>query len=690
MIKIVINILFFLLATGSAFAQVDRSVMPKPGPAPEIKVGNYEYFQLKNGLKVIVVENHKLPRVSFSLIIDRDPILEKDKVGYISMAGEMLRRGTRNRTKDQIDEQVDFIGATLATGGNSIYASSLTKHMDVLLDLMTDILYNPVFPQEELDKIKKQTISALASEKDDPDAIAQNVAHVVLYTRDHPYGEIQEEEDVNNIARHDLVNYYDTYFKPNISYLAIVGDIGIKDARKAAKKYFAKWKKGEVPEHTYKIPKAPEENVVALVNRSSAVQTVLSLTYPVVLPKGVPDVIKASVMNQILGGSSSSRLFKNIREDKAYTYGAYSSISSDELVGNFRAGASVRNEVTDSTINEFIYEFNRIRNTEVDEAELSRAKNELVGRFGRSLESPQTVASYAISIYRYNLPQDYYDNYVNNVDHVTREEVRQMADKYIEPEHLNIVAVGKAGEIADKLKEYGPIQYYDTYGNKIDPSKAVIPPGMNATVVINNYLKAIGGKDRLRKIKTLHYDMEADVMGNKLEMQIFKKEPNKSHVEVKMGGNVVSEQIFNGKDARIMRMGNPVPTDEKVVEQLKIEGYPFPEMQYTQEDVKTELIGMEDINGKNAFAVEITYPSGESVINYYDTRTWYKIRQTRSVDTPQGKTEISTDFGEFASEDGIIFPHMFKIPVGQGMQMNAEVKSLELNTEIGDDLFQLE
>ncbi len=687
--KSALYILLLIIST-TGFAQVNRSAKPAPGPAPEIKIGDYETFEMKNGLKVIVVENHKLPRVSFSLIIDRDPILEKDKVGYVSMAGQMLRQGTVNRTKDQIDEEVDFIGASLSTGASSIYASSLTKHKEKLLELMTDILYHPVFPQEELDKVKKQTISGIASQKDDPEAIAENVSQVVLYSKDHPYGEIQLEENVENITREDLVNYYNTYFKPNIAYLAIVGDIKLKEAKKLVNKYFKEWETGTVPEHEYPTPEMPDENQVALVDRPASVQTVLDLSYPIILEKGDPDVIKAAVMNQILGGSSASRLFKNIREDKGYTYGAYSSISSDELVGNFSAGASVRTEVTDSAVTEFINEFKLIRESQVSDNELLLAKNVLIGSFGRSLESPQTVASFAINIERYNLPHDYYNTYVQKVEGVNPLDIQQMALKFIRPENLYIIAVGLGSEIGDQLEKFGPITFYDPYGNVIDPATVKLPSGLTAAKVIENYIEAIGGEEKLMSVKDIKYKMTADVMGNELEMDILKKDPNKMKVEVKMGPNVMSEQVFDGEKAKLVQMGNEIEADEKMIERFKIEGLLFPEMNYQKLGVKTDLVGIEKIDGNDAYAVNVTYPSGEMLTNYYDVKTGYKIRQMQVMNTPQGEMTTATDFSDFNEKDGIVFPHVFKIPMGPNMKMNAEVKSIEINTGLDNDMFKIE
>jgi predicted Zn-dependent peptidase len=210
---------FTLLFYLPVLAQLDRTKVPAPGPAPEIKIGKGETFELKNGLKVIVVENHKLPRVAFNLVLDFEAILEGDKAGYASIAGDLMSAGTTTKNKSQIDVAVDFIGATLNTSASGIYAASLTKHQDALLELMTDVLYNPSFPEDELEKLRKQTLSALADQKERPSAIAANIRGVLLYGKDHPYGEISTEETVNAITIEDVKNYYNKYFTPEIAYL---------------------------------------------------------------------------------------------------------------------------------------------------------------------------------------------------------------------------------------------------------------------------------------------------------------------------------------------------------------------------------------------------------------------------------------------------------------------------------------
>jgi predicted Zn-dependent peptidase len=438
------------LSTGS-FAQLDRSKIPTGGPAPAIQIGKYETFALPNGLKVFVVTNRKLPRVAFNLVLDNDPVQEKEFAGYVDIAGQMLRTGTKTRTKEQLDEAIDFIGASLSTSESGIYGASLKKHQDKLLELMSDVVLNPSFPESELNRIKRETISGLASQKDDPNAVAGIVGNVVLYGPQPPLRRTHHRGIRGKVTLDKVKSFYNTYYKPNVAYLAVVGDITTAEARTAVEKYFGKWQKGTVPKHTYTADPAPAKTKIALVDRPSSVQSVLSIAHTVPLKPGSPDAIKARITNDILGGAGG-RLYNNLREKRGLTYGAYSSISPDKLIGEFSANASVRNAVTDSALVEFMNELERIRDAKVSPEELKQSKAGVTGSFVRSLESPQTVASFAINTARYKLPADYYQNYLKNVAAVTRTTCRTLPRKYIQPEQAHIVVVGNASEVADKLK----------------------------------------------------------------------------------------------------------------------------------------------------------------------------------------------------------------------------------------------
>ncbi|HJW28514.1 MAG TPA: pitrilysin family protein, partial [Saprospiraceae bacterium] len=347
-----------------------RSMAPKAGPARAIEIGKSTNYTLSNGLKVIVVENHKIPHVSYQLSIDHDPILEKEKSGVIDMTGTLIGNGTTTKSKAEINEAVDYIGANLSTNGTGGFASSLTKHTDKILALFSDVILKPSFPQSEFDKIKTQTLSSLQTQKDEPNSISHNVSNALTFGSNHPYGEITNEITVSNINLQDCIDYYKANFKPGNAYLIIVGDITPDVAKAKAEKYFGSWSAGTIPPHTYDAPKPLDKTAVAFVDKAGAVQSLINIQYAVDLKPGSADDIPCRVMNSILGSGFSGRLFKNLREDKAYTYGAYSSLSSDRLVGSFSANASVRNAVTDSAVTQFMVELNRMKNEPVTKTEL--------------------------------------------------------------------------------------------------------------------------------------------------------------------------------------------------------------------------------------------------------------------------------------------------------------------------------
>lgn len=480
-------ILFILsCAGGPAQAQVDRSEAPGPGPAPVINIGSPATFTTANGIRVFVVENHAVPQVTVSLILDRDPILEKDKVGYINMEGQLMRRGTTTMSKAQLDEAIDFLGGYVRTGSASASASSLTQNFEQLFALYSEVILRPSFPDSELAKIKKQTLSGLEAGKDDPESIMSNVTAVVNFGKDFPYGEVETDTTVNNITLDDIKAYYHTYWKPNIGYMAFVGDITADRAKALVNKYLGSWQKGEVPKMEYPIPQKPEKTAVIVVNRPAAVQTNIEFTAPVVLKPGASENFPVNVMNEILGGGSSGWLFQDLREKYGYTYGAYSSIGNDPLVSSFSASAAVRTAVTDSALMRFTYELNRIRDERVDQAKLDSVKNQISGNFALSLENPSRIAQFAINIARYNMPADYYKNYLKSIAAVTAEDVQKAALEYVVPDRSNIVLVGNAKEFADKLEPFGTVRYVNIYG---DPAEAPVSKSIPAGVTAENVTK---------------------------------------------------------------------------------------------------------------------------------------------------------------------------------------------------------
>ncbi|MBI0401097.1 M16 family metallopeptidase [Cyclobacterium marinum] len=675
-------ILFAAFITFGTQAQVDRSVLPPPGPAPKIEFTDPATFTLDNGLKVFVVPNNKLPRVAFYLILNRDPLFEGDNAGLTGFVGDMMMAGTSSRTKEELDEEIDFIGASLGAGSTSLSASSLKKHQGKVLELMTDVLYNPIFPQEELDKLKKQTLTSLASSKDDPDYLAGVISNALVYGKEHPYGETMTEETVENVNLEDIKEYYRTYFKPNIAYLAIVGDITDKEAKNLVNDYFSSWEKGKVPTFDYQKPELPAENKVALLDRSSAVQSVINIAFPVEMHLTNPDYMATRVMNFILGEGFNSRLNGNLRETKGYTYGARSSFGSDKLIAKFSAGTSVRNEVTDSSVYEMIYEIRNLKENGITEEELTMAKANLSGRFGRSLENPNTIATFAINIDRYNLPEDFYSNYLQRLDALTVEDINQVAAKYLKPENMYITVVGNGAAIKEGLAQFGEISMYNYKGDEVQEIQ-LSDASKTASDVISDYLEAIGGVTAVEAIKTAKLEMTAEVQGTKLEMMAIHDMENQRLVQqVVVMGNVASKTLVKDGKATVSSMGKSQSLTDEQYEDVKMASlWLVPELYYETMGYSLSLDGAVDLDGESAYKVIVSNPTGGQVVNFYSIDSGLKLKS---------ENQLSGDvsYQEYQEFEGVQVPVKMSIKSPMlPVPLETQVNNVELNLSVSDQDF---
>jgi len=478
------------------FAQIDRTKIPASGPAPKINIGTPEKFTLPNGLQVLVVENHKLPRVSVTLDIDNPPRAKGDKKGVESFVGGMLGTGSATISKESFDKEVDYLGANISFGSESGFASSLSKYFPRVLELMADAAFNPIFTQDEFDKQKKQSLDVIKNSENSVAAIASRVDRLLTFGKDHPYGEFTSETTLKNITLKDVKDYYSKVFKPNNAYLVVIGDVDFNTVKKQITNLFSGWKKGVITAKTLTEVKNTETTEINFVNMSNAVQSEISIINVVDLKINNKDYFAALLANQILGGGSTGMLAKNIREDKGYTYSVGSGISASRYASRFKASASVRNMVTDSTIIELMKEINKIRYKKSTRKDLDIAKAKYIGSFVRNVEKPSTIAGYALNILQNNLSVDYYENYLANINAVTLEDVQNAAIKYFRGDKARIVITGKGIDVLTNLEKGDYIiKYFDKEGNPTEkPAMTLpIPEGMTAETVINKYITAIGG-----------------------------------------------------------------------------------------------------------------------------------------------------------------------------------------------------
>jgi predicted Zn-dependent peptidase len=683
--------IYSLIAVVVAFSltaqtTIDRSTAPSPGPARVPTIASYESFELKNGLKVFVVEDHKLPRISMSLILDRDPIVEGEKAGYVAIAGDLLGSGTTTRTKAQFDEEVDFMGARFSTSASSMNVGGLSKYTDDLVEIMSDVLLNPSFETEEFEKLKSQMTSGLKANADDPDAIAGNLRGATLYGLEHPYGEVMTESTVEAVTLEDCKNYFSSYFRPNIAYMVVIGDITVKDAKKKLSKALKGWKASDVPAHDYEKTSVPSAGRIVMVDKPSAVQSVVWLGNVIDLPQGHPDIEPLRIANQILGGGMSGRLFTNLREDKAFTYGAYSSFGIDELNSTFGASAKVRNEVTDSAIVEFLMEIGRMRTESVTEEDLIAAKASLSGAFGRSLESTSSAANFALNIARYGLPSDYYNNYLARLEAVTAEDVMRVSNQYMKTDNLTISVVGKAQDVAAGLAAFGEVEYYDAEGMPTDaPTFLFMPEGITLETVFAKYYEAMGGVDVLSSLKAMDMKAHLEIPGmpGQLKMRTAKITPNKFMMEQSMQGMTVMKMTYvDGVGKQSGMQGEKELEGEELEDLKKQASFVVDELAWMQDLESFTFDGQTLMDGKAVYQVS----EGEKT-RYFEVETGLFYKSTETTETPEGDMAVSMTVEEWGEYNGIKMPKVSKQSAGQ-QTFTIIVDSVEFGDDVKAKLFK--
>ncbi|WP_282069234.1 M16 family metallopeptidase [Olleya namhaensis] len=679
-------LLAVLFISISASAQIDRSKQPKPGPAPAITLEIPGEFELKNGLKVLIVENHKLPRVSYSLTIDNQPITEGDKAGTSAMLGAMLGNGTTSIAKDAFNEEIDFLGARLNFSSDGAFASGLSKYSDRILELMADAAINPLFNGEEFEKEKERVLEGLKSNEKSVDAVAGRVGSALSYGVKHPYGEFISEETVNNIDLNNVRAFYQKYFNPNNAYLVIVGDVDFKTVEKQVKKYFKKWDKG-IDFSTNLITPSPNvaNTQIDFVDMPNAVQSNVALTNNVVLEMNDPDYHAVLIANKILGGGFNSYLNMNLREANGWTYGARSSIGTSRYgASRFSASTAVRNMVTDSTVIETLKEIKRIKNEPVTAEALANAKAKYVGDFVLALESPQTIARYALRIKLNKLPSDFYKTYLSKINAVTIEDVQRVANKYFKPENARIIIVGKGSEVISGLEKTGiPINYYDKYANPVAKPEfsKPIPAGVTAKTVLDNYITAIGGTNNINMVNSVKMDGDFVIQGAPpLTVELKKTKDNKESMEVAMQGMVMMKSKWNGTEGYREQQGQKMPLSETEVSDKKAEAGMFPETKYDMANVT--LVSIVDIDGADSYKVKVV-KGDDASYRYYDVATNLLV-QEESTTEAQGKEMTTTvKYDNYSEVNGVKFPYAQTIMAGpQTMSMN--IKNVKVNEGVTD------
>lgn len=677
--KLVYILIMVFLATGT-HAQTDRS-QPKPGPAPKVNVGKPKTFELPNGLKVMVVENHKLPRVTMTLSIDNPPFIEGNKKGVDDMTGALLGNGTTKIPKDDFLEEIDFMGAMLNFNSSGATANTLSRYFPRVLELLAQGATDPLFTQEEFDKEIARYIDGLKAEEKSVTSNAQRVENVLTFGTGHPFGEFVTESKLKGLTLTDVKSHYKKYFVPNNAYLIILGDVNYKEVKKLVEKNFASWKKGTIPAQNYNEPQNVSQTEINFVDMPNAVQSEIAVLSTVNLKMTDKEYFAVLVANQILGGDFNSYLNMNLREAHGWTYGARSSIRGNKYVGKFKMNSQVRNEVTDSAVVETMKELNRIRTAKVTPEELATVKATFIGNFVMDAEKPEIIARQALLTQTQGLPKNFYKNYIKNINAVTADDVLNAAQKYFSYENARILVVGKGSDVVPTLEKLPyTINYFDRFGNPTaKPEAKKLDANVTLQSVFDKYIAAVGG-EKTKDVKSIMANYEAEVQGMKLNLKIIHTADGKSMNRVTGMGMELSKSVFNGETGYSVNQGQRKDMDEEETANAKYEALPFPELILAQKE-GISLAGIEAFNGKDAYVVL----DGKKK-TFYDVNSGLAVGTSTEIEAQGMKMVQTVTYGEYQDFNGIKFPSEFTMNVG--MDMVFKLTDIKFNEGVSNADFQ--
>jgi predicted Zn-dependent peptidase len=667
--------------------QAQDRPQPKPGPSPTINIKKPVSFTMPNGLKVLVVEDHKLPRVSFNLSIDTAPYAEGDKKGVDELTGSLIGNGSMAIAKDTFNEEIDFLGADINFSTNGAYASGLSKYSKRILELMADGALNPNFTQEEFDKEKDKLIEGLKTQEKSVPVVAGRVENVLVFGKEHPDGEYLSEKTINNVSLADVKSHYETYFVPEHAYLVVIGDVKFKETKKMVEKLFGSWVKASAPNISYTAPKNVQYTQINFVDMPNAVQSEISLVNSVSLKLSDPDYFPVIVANQVLGGDFNSYLNMNLREAHGWTYGARSSIGVNKYtVTKFKANSQVRNMVTDSAVVEFIKEIKRIRTEKVTDEALNNVKAGYVGRFVMQVEKPQTVARYALNIETEGLPADFYENYIKNIQAVTADDVMRVMNKYVLADNMRILVTGKGTDVIPGLEKLKiPIFYFDKFGNPTEKPKMKkpAPAGVTVKTVLDSYISAIGGAKAVAGVKTLFVSGSSEIEGAPAPLSYTSKKDAKGRTFTKLelvGMMELNKQVIGDTSGYSAAQGQKKDLTPEEFAEKKATATTFEELLLSKKADVT-LDGIEPINGSDAYAIK----NGKSIL-YYDVKTGLKVMSSSTSERNGQKMTSTISFTDYKDVKGIKIPH--NIVMSQGRDIEIKITDVKINEGVTDADFQ--
>ncbi len=688
--KLSILFLLMLAFVSASIAQVDRSQKPAAGPVPKSAFPPFTETKLKNGLRVVIVENHKQPIVFFRTLILSGNAQDRQSVGAASTVSALLEKGTKTRSADDIAKKLDFYGAEIGAGSSvddiNVSINCMKKDLNDVLPIYSDVIKNPSFPKDEFDKYASRTLSGLKAAKQSPGELGRKMGRKLTYGL-HPYGEIITEETVGKLTTEMLKDWHGVNFCADNAIIAVVGDVTEKEIMPMLEKYFGDWKKGARVQPIYPPLNETHGMTISLVNRPSSVQSSIRLQ-KLGLAATNPSFDKASLLMSIFAGNGTigfqNRLFQNIREKHGYTYTPGGSLTTSLDRGIFVAVAEVRNAVTDSALDQMLLEYRRLSSEQVPAQELDFAKGLITGKYLMDLANPQLTSAKALSILEYGLPRDYYSTYATRISGFSAQDLQQVGQQVYSPNDLNIIVIGDASQVKAKLERFGKVNVYDL---DLQPVKfleeKLAPSAMTLDQVLQLMYKGLN-KPALEKITSRQTEGERNLSltgdSHKASLITIEAAPNKKYEKMDFGAPMVMESRNDGHHIyQYYPGGNGVVNPD---EKFELARTIFNDALHLQDQGNTvKLLGVGNTPAGEAYVLDVTKGNIEHEKWYISKENGYIVRKSfLSGDEP-----LTSDYSDFRPVDGIPYP--FHEETHGAADMSLQVSSIKHNITVDEKLF---
>ncbi len=674
-----------------AYATIDVTKKPAPGPVAAVRFPNFQTLHLANGLKIFVIEDHEQPTVAFRVQIGVGSIVDPaGKAGAMEMLVDMLTKGTTTRSALDIAQALDSIGASLTTsaGGDALYIvlSGLKKYSTSMLTILADILQHPTFPETELAKYKQQAIAGLQHEKTQPFSIANKLARKVIYGKHHPYSQAPTEESINSISAADLRQLHQQYFVPNLLSIAVVGDITPTEVQQWMDSFFGKWE-----QHSVQLPTVPAPKVapagVYFIERPGSVQSTIVAT-ALGVPYAHPDYEKLRLAAEMLGSGFGGWFFRTLRETYGYTYTPFAFLTRARYANRFVGAADVRNPVTDSALTVMIDQIVRLGTEGPKEAELYRIKRHSVGSYLMAFESSDFVASLIQRADLFGESFDHLKQFPQRYLHYTPQEVRSVAARYLAATNLRFVVVGDPS-VLEKLENFGNIYRYDLDLNPLtDTATAGESISFSINKILDRYERAVGGKEKINQIHTLQAKGSITMASGprKFSGELLKelKRPDQGHYKLQLP--TFTHEVWVSKD-RVWEQAMNQPVQEKSgaeAEELRRNLLLlFPLLDLEQMGYTLQVDGLRQ--GK--IVIKAISPSGKTTRYFVDPKSYLITKIERMIDNPNGgTTPVVEEILEYTEVEGVQLPKRTRTRVGP-VTITEHIDTYKVNISLDDHRF---